>query len=703
MTNRSKIPSAENGIEIKHTVCGMCCSGIYCGVDAYVRDGEVIKVEGSTGHRLNKGLLCAKGQGAREYIYKESRIHTPLRRTGKRGSGEFEAISWDQAYGEIADRLSGIKEKFGPEAVAFYSGYEKWYRPILERFAYAFGSPNYASESSSCFSSLKLAWLCTTGKLGLPDKAHSGLYMGWGFNNYYSRYLDMIPIQQRKDEGMQIIVIDPRITPAVEKLADLHLQLKPGTDGALALGLGHILIRDDHIDHDYIRDHVYGFEQYSTYVARFTPSYTSEITGVPEEKIEAAAKLMWENRPISMHESVCVLTHHTNGFQNYRAMLALSAITGSYDVSGGTLPRGNTYAHQWAGFETCEKEFLEEKKPRNAQPRIGTGRFPIWDYLNSDFQMMTFQRQVLTEQPYPVKALFALGLNYRMFPDPKLFALALEKLDFVVDVDLFLTDSAKYADIVLPACSSFEREEFKIYAGGWAMYTHPAIKPLFESRSDVVILQELAQRMDLDDDMLKAGYRACVQHIIRNTGLNIEEMEKSDVPVKVPCFRPYVPGTFTANGYNTPTGKFEIFSTIASELGFDGLPTYKDSLDAADPVRYPLTLFTGSSMPFAIHSRLHDMPWERVHRKEAAADISPQDAEERGIKNGDMIILETAYGRVRVRANCTHTILPGTVSFYHAYPEADANQLISADHLDPYSGFPGYRSVRCNFMKAEEE
>ena len=702
METISKIPSPENGVEIRHTVCGMCCSGIYCGVDAYIRDGNVIKVEGSAAHRLNKGLLCAKGQGARQYIYKENRVKTPMRRIGERGSNDFQSITWEEAYDEIAHRLSILKERYGAAATAFYSGYEKWYRPMLERFAYAYGTPNYASESSSCFSSLKLAWLVTAGKLGLPDKAHSGLYMGWGFNNYYSRYLDMIPIQQRKDEGMKIIVIDPRITPAVEKLADLHLQLKPGTDGALALGLGHILIRDGHVDYPFIRDHVHGFEEYREYTAQFTPEYTSAITGVPVEKIETAAKMMWDNRPISMHESVCVLTHHTNGFQNYRAMLALSALTGSYDVQGGTLPRGNTYAHQWAGFETCEKGFLDEKRPHSVVPRIGEGRFPIWDQLNNDFQMMTFQRQVMTQDPYPIKALFAFGLNHRMFPDPAGFAGALGRLDFVVDVDLFMTDSAKYADIILPACTSFEREEFKIYAGGWAMYTHPAIKPLYQSKSDVVILQELAQRMNLDDDLLKAGYRACVQYIIRNTGLNIEEMEKSDVPVKVPCFKPYVPGSYTAKGYNTPTGKFEIASTIAESLGFDALPTYKDSLDNADPEKYPLTLFTGSSMPFAIHSRLHDMPWERVHRQKATADINPQDAQERGIQTGDMIILETASGKVRVAANCTNTILRGTVSFYHAYPEADANQLISSDHLDPYSGFPGYRTIRCNFYKTED-
>lgn len=698
---QNKIPGEDTGIEVKRTVCGMCCSSIYCGVDAYIKDGVVVKVEGTKDHRLNKGLLCAKGQGARQYIYKETRIRTPLRRVGERGEGRFEPITWDEAYDEIAQRLGKIKAEDGPEAVAFYSGYEKWYRPILHRFAYSFGTPNYASESSSCFSSLKLAWTVTAGKLGLPQRDKCGIYMGWGFNNYYSRYLDMIPVQKRKDQGLKVVVIDPRITPAVEKLADVHVQLRPGTDGALALGLGHILIRNGWIDHDFIRDHVHGFEQYRDYVAAFTPDRVAAICGVEEEVIEKTAQMMWENRPVAMHESVCVLTHHKNGFQNYRAMLALIALTGSYDVSGGTVPRENTYAHQWAGFYTKEEEFIHEKKPRNARPRIGEGRFPIWDTINDDFQMMDFARQVLEEKPYPVKALFSLGLHHRMFPDPQYFAEALKKLDFVVDVDLFLTDSAKYADIVLPACTSYEREEFKIYAGGYAMYTKPAIQPLYESKSDVVILQELAQRMNFDDDDLKAGYRTCVTKILEGTGLSIEEMLKSDVPIRVPCFTPYVPGTYTAEGYKTPTGKFEIYSTIVEKCGFDPLPTYRDSLDDADPETFPLTLFTGSSLPFALHSRLHDMPWERVHRKHPTADISVEDAQALGIQKGDDIILETGNGSVCVKANPTHTILKGTVSFYHGYVEADANQLICADHLDPCSGFPGYRTVRCNIRKAE--
>ncbi len=703
---RGKLPGEDTGIEIRHTVCGMCCSSIYCGVDAYIQDGRVIKVEGSKEHFMNQGLLCAKGQGIRQYLYKPTRLKTPLRRVGERGEGKFEPISWEEAYRTMAEQMNRIKRESGPEAVAFYSGYEKWYRAFFHRFAWSFGSPNYGSESSSCYTAKKLAWLVSSGMDGLPQRNKSRLYMGWGFNNDYSRYLDTISVKKRREDGMKVIVIDPRVTPASEKLADLHLQLLPGTDGALALGLAHVLIKNGWVDREYIEKHVYGYEEFSRYVKDFTPEYVEKITTVPRELILKTARMMWENRPVSMHESVCVLVHHKNGFQNFRAVLALSAILGCYDVEGGNLPRGTTYAHQWAGFETREEEFIHAVKPETTKPRVGAARFPVWMELSDDMQAMDLTRQIMEEKPYAIRGLFCLGLNYRMFPDNEWMEEALKKLDFYCDVDLFMTDSARFADLVLPACTSYEREEFKIYAGGYANYLKPVIPPLFESKPDTQILKELAEALDLKDDLLRSGYRSCIDWIIKPAGLTVEKLMETDFPVRVPGFKPYVPGTYTREGYRTPTGKFELRSTILEkhqgELLYEPLPVYQSSLDLSEEERFPLILYTGASLPFTLHSRMHDMPWERTHRPEAMADMHPEDGAARGIGQGDPILLETANGAVTVKANLTYSVKKGTVSFYHDYPEADVNRLIHRDHLDPISGFPGYRTVRCQVVRRDK-
>lgn len=179
---KAKIPCPETGIEVKHTLCDICCPGTHCGVDAYVKDAQIIKVEGTDGHPFNEGKLCPKGSANRQYIYRKDRIHTPLRRVGERGEGKFEPISWDEAYREIADRLLDAKARYGADSVAFFSGFTKWYRQYLHRFAYSFGSINHGSECSSCWKSTEMAWMSTAGTITDPDFGNSNVILGWALN-----------------------------------------------------------------------------------------------------------------------------------------------------------------------------------------------------------------------------------------------------------------------------------------------------------------------------------------------------------------------------------------------------------------------------------------------------------------------------------------------------------------------------------------
>ena len=239
---KAKIPCPETGIEVKRTICDICCPCTHCGIDAYVKDGVVIKVEGTKEHPRNKGKICTKGHASRQYIYRSDRLRTPLRRVGERGEGKFEPITWDEAYAEIARRLNAVKETLGPDSVAFFSGYTKWYRQFLHRFAYSFGSINYGSECSTCYKSAVMAWEATAGLYAAgPDMGNSNVLLGWALNPYYSKHLALPRLQAFKDKGGKIIIIDPRKTPATAKLADMHLQLKAGTDGALALGMAKLI------------------------------------------------------------------------------------------------------------------------------------------------------------------------------------------------------------------------------------------------------------------------------------------------------------------------------------------------------------------------------------------------------------------------------------------------------------------------------
>lgn len=699
---KGKIPCPESGIEIRHTLCDICAPGYHCGIDVYVKDGVVIKVEGTKEHPLNQGKLCTKGCANRAYIYRKDRIQTPLRRVGARGSGQFESIGWEEAYQTIAQRLKGIKATSGPDAVAFYSGYSKWYRPMLQRFAYSFGSLSYGTESSACYTSGVIAWKLACGQVASPDLQNTKLFLGWAFNPHYTKYLMPAKMAAQKEKGLKVIIVDPRITPATEKLADLHLRPRVGTDGALAHGIANILIQKGWIDSDYIQNHVYGFDEYRDYVAGFHQGNLEQLTGVPYSQAMKAAEMLHEAGSFCINESSAPLAHHKNGMQNYRSIMALAAITGNYDRPGGQLPAQVSYVDCCAGYPTREEEYIRQTRPQNARLPVGAQRFPLWYALEDKMQSMDLSRQILEAEPYPIEAVFALGMNLRMFPDSNEMIRALKKLDFFVNVDLFLTDTCKYADIVLPACSSFERGEFKPYPGGYAFYTKPVIEPLFQSKSDADILRELSVVLGLEDQLLEGGHEASIRYMLQDLSVTVDDLKQSETPVKVPEARPCDIGAYTKGGYHTPTGKFELKSALLEanpHWGLDSLPTYQPPLSEEDNPEYPLALCAGARLPNALHSRLHDVPWLRSLRTEPMADISLEDAQARDIQKGDWIELYTAKGSIRVQANPTVQVLPGTVHMYHGYREADVNSLLDQAVLDPYSGFPAYRSVCCNIRK----
>ncbi len=704
---KAKIPCAETGIGIRHTLCDICAPSSHCGVDAYVKDGVIIKVEGNKDHPLNRGLLCTKGASNRQYIYRKDRIRTPLKRTGPRGSGEFTPITWEEAYETISQKLLGYKKEYGAQSVFFFSGYSKWYRPILQRLAYSFGSPNYGTESSSCFTSGLMAWETATASPTRPDMRNCRLFLGWAHNPYFSGYLGARNTERLKKQGVKFIIIDTMYTQTVEKIADLFLQPRPGTDGALALAIANELITNDWVDHDYIDAYVHGFDEYAQYCKGFHEGNVEELTGVPYEKVKKAAEMIHEYGPMSIRESSAPLAHHINGMQNYRAIMALSAITGNYDRKGGQIPSPFTYTHQASGYHTLEHEFVKEARKSSMAPPVGAQRFPLWNELEKEAQSMDLPRQILEGTPYPVKAVLAFGMNFRMFPESdSSMRNALEKLDFFVDVDLFLTDTSKYADIVLPACSSFEREEFKSYPGGYAYYTKPVIAPLYESRSDADIMCDLARHMNLDDPLLKSGYRACLEYILSPISYTIDQLQEADTPLKVPEFAPHQEFAAIRRGLDTPTGKFELKSEIIAshpEWGLDPLPTYRAPLDDADPALYPMTLTEGGRLPNALHSRLHDVSWLRTLRPKACAEISLEDGEMLQIGEGDLMVIETPAGSICVHATLSKRIPRGLVSLYHGYREANVGSLVGRSRLDPYSGFPAMRSNRCRITPLEKD
>lgn len=704
---KAKIPGKDTGIEVKKSICSICSPGNHCGVDVYVKDGKILKIEGTKEHPYNRGNICTKGAMNKSYIYRKDRIKTPLRRVGERGEGKFEPITWEEAYAEIAKNLNKIKEEFGPHAVTFTSGYCKWYRPYYHRFIYSFGSANYSTDDCCCYRASVLANECTFTRDAGPDLPHTNTYLAWAWGGYYANHLSVGKVEALKKRGGKVIVIDSRITPASQRFADVFLHIKPGTDGALALGMAKIIIENGWADMDFIQKYTYGYEPYAAYVKEFDLERVAQITGLNPADIMEATRLFATNGPACCNFSASTLTQQYNGFQTHRAMLCLLGLTGNIDRVGGNIPATNTYLCRPAGFKARESKYYMDQAP-NMKQMYSFDKFPIWYEYCHEAQAMTLADAIETPESYPIKGIFGLGMNFKMYPQTDKLVKALEKIDFFVNTDLFMTYTSKFADIVLPCCSSLERGEFKVYPGGYGFYTKPAIAPLYQSKSDTDILYELANYMKLDDPLLLEGYEASVDYIMDGCGLTVEDFKKSDVPLKLPNSKPAVPGSTREQGFATPSGKFEFYSNVVAKYekshGLNPLPVYEASF-ANDPTpdmaeKYPFFLSTGTRIPNTLHSRLHEVPWSRSIRPEPVVEIHPDDAARLDIQADDPVVVYSPSGEVTLKAMLTRKLQVGTLQMAHGYTEANASQLVGDYHLDPYSGFPGYKATRCNIRKA---
>ncbi|WP_368234189.1 molybdopterin-dependent oxidoreductase [Anaerotruncus rubiinfantis] len=703
---KAKIPCEETGIEVKRSLCDICTPGMHCGLNVYVKDGTILKVEGVENYPGSNGKICTKGACTRQYVYRKNRIRTPLRRIGARGEGKFEEISWEEAYREIAGRLNEIKAQDGPEAVAWFTGYSKWYRPWLHRLVHSFGSLNYGTESSCCNTATGMAWKTIAGRGFRGDFANANLLIGWGCNTLIGNHVVARAHLALKKRGGKVIIIDPRITPTTQKLADIHLQIRPGTDGALALGMGNTLIQNGWIDQPFIDKYVHGFAEYKAYVSQFTPERTQEITGVDKDLIIKAAHLYATSGPVAGYFPSAAVTHHINGYNNMRAIMSLEVLIGNVDRKGGVVPVYPSLVYADGGFPTMERAFLNDVKPQNCRSPIGSGSFPLWYALTDEYQAMTLAGQIREQKPYPIRALGAFGMNHRMFPQPTEMLGALEKLDFIFATDLIMTETCRYADIVLPACSSLERSELKVYGGGYLTCTTPATPPLYQSKPDTQIICELAGYLDIEDDLLKSGYEKTMEYLISNLSVTLEELQAAPLPLKMKEAAPCKPGSLREKGFETPTGKLELYSEKIMQVRgnhteLDPLPVWNESFDSADREEYPFTLIAGARLPQAIHTRTHELPWAKNMRPDPTADIHPQDAKALGLQEGDWMQIIGEKGSVTVKVHLSGAGLPGDVYMYHGYAQADINELIGKAHLDPYSGFPGYRQVRCKLVKGE--
>ena len=690
-------PEKAKNESVRDGACYMC--DLYCPTKIHVTDGKAVKVD-MLDERTRD--LCPRWRAQLDFVYHPERILNPLKRIGERGEGRFERISWDEALDTIADKLLGIKEDYGAKAVAFYVAYTKEPRPYFRRLVHGFGSPNYCTETSSCFSAGWLAASLNFGKdygylLGNSrqiDPASKCMII-WSSSVRQSSPHGWRDYLKAKKDGLKFIVVDPRKTP-LAAMADIHLQLRPGTDGALALGMMNVLINADLYDKEFVENWTVGFDELKQLVQDYSPEKVQEITWVPAEKIRAAAILFAENRPGKIRTSPGATIHHQNGVQNTRAIFLLSAITGNIEVPGGN--RMSPVAAQLNSIT------LQETVPSLA-PGIGSQRFPLFTDLFEEMQSNAIVDQIVTGKPYPLKALFAAGLNLQFFPNSHRLEETLKKLNLIVDVDYFHTPATRISDIVLPISTWLERHILVARTGGEIKLVEPAIEPVGETWPEFKIYAELAKRLGLSDLFWGGDILKCFDYMLEPTGITVEDLKEAPDGV-IKCQVPIREQKhYVMAGFQTPSGKVEIKSSILEKYGYDPLPVYKEPVES--PISqpdlaqlYPLVLTTGARTISYTHSQHRNLKKLRSMVPEPLLEIHPDDAERRGIESGDMVAVSSPRGVVKVKTRVTDIILPGVVHLPHHWPdEANANILCDDGNLDPISGFPAFKSQLCQVIK----
>jgi anaerobic selenocysteine-containing dehydrogenase len=342
--------------------------------------------------------------------------------------------------------------------------------------------------------------------------------------------------------------------------------------------------------------------------------------------------------------------------------------------------------------------------------RVDLDQFPVWAELVPEIQMNNLPEYV---EKGKIRAMVIFGGNAKMWPQPQLYQKAIGKLEFSVAADYFYRPwTHDYVDLLLPAATCFERLA-SVASFGRSIYQRQPIKPLGEAREDWQIIADMGVALGLSEEFFGGNLEALINEYLKSTGVTVEQLRKAPGSmVTIPLSEPpksqkYAVGMLRKDkkpGFNTPTGKVEVFSTILKKYGVDPLPTYKEPVES--PVskpelakQYPLVLMTGARIPFYTHTKWRDVPWVSEFQPEPVVNLDPSDAKSRGIKEGDRVILKNPYGQIKVKAHLTEMVTPGIVDIYHGWPAQDVNTMVTR-YFDPISGFPPYKSGLCEVKKA---
>ena len=735
----AKTAGEPGGLAVKKSICWWCKGR--CAVNVYLDQDRLVKVapdpEAQEGAR-GSGCRGMRYKNAAAWFYSKHRLNYPLKRAGRRGENKWERIPWEQALDEIARRLAQLREEHGAETLVAVSGDSWTHDEYKTRFLNLFGTPNIIGPGPICMGPRSLVCEAVMGwYTQFMVRPQSRCIVSLGCDISIGRPGTYLTLLEAQSKGAKLITIDPRRTETTAR-SDIWLQLRPGTDAALLLAMINHIIAKGLYDKDFVEKWCYGFEALSNRVAAYTPEKAAEICALPADQIKTAAEVYATNRPGIFVEGMGV-EQQSNAAQIIHARAILAALTGNIDVAGGEeLPGPHAHIvtdrqvelltaltpeqrvkqvaydkyklHSWPGQELLLKHIGE---------RAGEKGGVHW-YTGQANQPSVY-RAILSGEPYPIKAMIASAGNPMVsHANTGLVYNALKKLDLFVVHDLIMTPSSQLADYVLPATSWLERPQLWSYMG----YTDalaacqaavPAQTGRYDRRHDFDLWRGLGIRLGQKEKWPWKTLEESYGQRVKGLDLSFDELAaKGSFKDIAPSYKKY-----EKQGFATPTGKVELYSTIFEKLGCDPLPYYSPPPTERDPElsrEYPLMLINGSRVRTYMHTLWREVDAVRAKHPDPTVQIHPDTARDLAIDDGDWVWIETRMGRIRqrcryftgIKPNVVHADgqwwypeLPGEEPFLYGVWLSNANVILddNPDMCNEITGSWSLRHGRCKVYK----
>ena len=637
------------------TTCEMCVNK--CSVIAVVENGVIHKLNPNPASPRSRGMLCARGNAGIQQVYDRSRIKKPLIRAGERGEGKWRPASWDEAWDFTASKLSAVKEKYGPQST-LWSSTESFQEVFFKNLGLSFGSPNIVRHPTLCLASVNLAYSLTFGTVPAFDMANSKYVIMSGANRFESFITPdtMDLIDSTTERKTRLVYLDPRFTVTAAK-ADEWYPIKPGTDLAFILAMLNVIIGENRHSKDFVDAYTVGFDKLAEHVKAFTPEWAETETEISAKNIARIAREFSDAAPRAVYYAGRRSSWYRDDFQTRRAQAILNAIVGNWDRQGGMVPNGKIALGELSVFPWDDPLAPRVDEMETAFPLAAKG----------DGAYLKLRENVLAGKPYPVKAWMIHKQDpMSALPEQAKTIAMMQQMDFVGVIDIQMSDSAWYADVIFPESTYLERQDPAEVMSGLSpvvVFRQPVIKPLHDTKPTLEIVQGLAKRLNLSQyfDFTMDQY---VKEQVRDLPLEspLDHLQKRGIYV-APGFPKYGTTLTPEHRFVTKSGKIELYSERLQEAGFDPLPVYHSP---AQPPSGMFRLILGRKAYFT-HGNSTNNPWLNAFMPENRLSLNPRTAQSLGLADGDLVEVTSAAGAVRLKALITEEIRPDCVFMLHGY------------------------------------